>query len=119
MTTSEATYKVIPNKGVWGPSPIPSNKGFRYYLLVIDDFSRFTWIFPLHYKSKVKYAISNFKAYVNTQFHTSIQVVRSENGGEFDNHFLLHMFLTHGVVLQTSSTNTPEQNGVAERKHDI
>lgn len=51
---------------VWGPSPVPSNKGYRYYLLAIDDFSRFSWLFPLHYKSEVKHKISEFKAYVQT-----------------------------------------------------
>lgn len=102
---------------VWWPSPIPSHRGFRYYLLVVDDFTIYTWLFPLHYKSKVKHVIAQFKAYVQTQFHSSIQIVRSDNGGEFINHFLLHLFLTNGVIHQTSCPHTPEQNGRAERKH--
>lgn len=102
---------------VWGPSPVASNKGFRYFLLVIDDFTRYNWLFPLHYKSEVKTAITHFKAYVVTQFQTSIQTVRSDNGGEFVNHFLLHLFLSHGIVHQTTAPHTPEQNGVVERKY--
>lgn len=42
---------------------------------------------------------------------------RSDNGGEFTNHFLLHLFLTSGIIHQTSCSHTPEQNGLAERKH--
>lgn len=38
---------------VWGPSPVPSNKGFRYYLLVIDDYTRYSWLFPLHYSLQI------------------------------------------------------------------
>lgn len=102
---------------VWGPSPVASNKGFKYYLLVIDDFTRFSWLFPMHYKSEVKYKVYDFKAYVQTQFGTSIQTVRSDNGREFINHFLLHLFLSTGVVHQTTCPHTPEQNGIVERKH--
>ena len=38
---------------VWGPSPILSNLGFRYFLLFVDDFTRYSWIFPLKNKSDV------------------------------------------------------------------
>lgn len=102
---------------VWGPSPVASNKGFKYYLLVIDDFTRFSWLFRMHYKSEVKYKVFDFKAYVQTQFGTSIQTVRIDNGGEFINHFLLHLFLSTGVVHQTTYPHTPEKNGIVERKH--
>lgn len=54
---------------------------------------------------------------LKTQFHTQIQQVRSDNGGEFVNKFLLHLFLTSGMIHQTTCPNTPEQNGVVERKH--
>lgn len=113
---TSAPFQLV-HMDVWGPSPVPSNKGYRYYLLIIDDFSRYSWIFPLHYKSEVKYTIANFKAFVFTQFHTHIQCVRSDNGGEFVNNYLLHLFLTTGVVHQTSCPHTPEQNGLVERKH--
>lgn len=83
----------------------------------MDDFTRYTWLFPLHYKSEVKHKIAHFKSYVSTQFHKTVQTVRSDNGGEFVNHFLLDFFLKHGVIHQTTCPYTSEQNGVAERKH--
>lgn len=118
VSTSHTTapFQLV-HMDVWGPSPIPSNKGFRYYLLVIDDFTRYSWLFPPHYKSEVKHKIAQFKAFVSNQFHTSIQIVRSDNGGEFINHFLLHLFLTTGVLHPTTCPHTPEQHGVVERKH--
>lgn len=116
ISKTTAPFQLV-HMDVWGPAPIPSNKGFRYYLLVIDDFSRYSWLFPVHYKSEVKQKIAEFKSYVSTQFHTSIKIVRSDNGGEFVNHFLLHLFLSTGVLHQTSCPHTPEQNGVVERKH--
>lgn len=68
----------------------------------------------MHYKSEVKEKLSHFKAYVHTQFQTSIKIVRSDNGGEFINHFLLHLFLSTGVVHQTTCPHTPEQNALQE-----
>lgn len=65
----------------------------------------------------MKHKILKFKAYVQNQFKMSIEHVRSDNGGEFVNHFLLHLFLSSGVIHQTSCPHTPEQNGIVERKH--
>lgn len=46
---------------VWGPSPVLSIKGYRYYLSFVDDFTRLTWIFPMKLKSEEKRCLSNFK----------------------------------------------------------
>lgn len=74
-------------------------------------------MFPLFYKSDVKTTLAQFKAYVQTQFNTTIKTIRSDNGGEFVNHYLINMFLNSGIIHQTSCPHTPEQNGVVERKH--
>ncbi|KAI5321564.1 hypothetical protein L3X38_030635 [Prunus dulcis] len=54
---------------------------------------------------------------VETQFHTRIQVLRSDNGGEFLNHDLNQFLQDHDIIHQCSSPYTPQQNGVAERKN--
>lgn len=102
---------------VWGPAPIPSVKGFRYYLLIIDDCTRYSWLFPLYYKSDVKTTLAQFKAYVQNQFQTSVKTIRSDNGKEFVNHYLINLFLISGIIHQTSCPHTPGQNGVVERQH--
>lgn len=48
---------------VWGPAPINSTSGFKYYVLFIDDFSRFTWLYPLKQKSETVQAFIQFKKY--------------------------------------------------------
>ena len=68
---------------VWGPSPIASFIGFKYYLLLIDDYTRYGWLIPLHLKSDVYQRINEFKTFVSNQFKTNIKFFRSDCGGEF------------------------------------
>jgi hypothetical protein len=53
---------------VWGPSPICSSAGFKYYVSFLDDFSRCTWTFPIAYKSDVSAIFNQFKLYVECYF---------------------------------------------------
>lgn len=92
-------------------------QGYRYYLLVLDDFTKYTWVVHLRYKSEVKQVVTDFGVFVSTQFNQTIKIFRSDNGGEFVNKYLSHLYLQFGILHQTSCPNTPEQNGSAERKH--
>ena len=68
---------------LWGPAPIPSVNGFKYYVLFIDHFTWFTWFFLLNSKSEVFNKFVHFKAMVETQFSTKIKTFRSDGGGEY------------------------------------
>jgi hypothetical protein len=68
-------------------------------------------------KSDVCQAVKDFIAMVQNQFQTNIQVFRSDNGKEYFNTILDDFFLKNGIVHQSSCPNTPQQNGVAERKN--
>ena len=101
---------------VWGPFSA-SCSGYKYYVLFIDDFSKFIWIFPLHYKSEVFTKFLEFKAFVEIQFTTKLQVLRSDNVGEYLS-TQFQEFLKHkGIEHQLTCAHTPAQNGVAKRKH--
>ena len=68
---------------IWGPCSIISMQGFRYFLTIVDDFSRFTWTIFLHNKSEVRNHIVSFVAYIENNFKTTIQTIRTDNGVEF------------------------------------
>ncbi|PKU66732.1 Retrovirus-related Pol polyprotein from transposon TNT 1-94 [Dendrobium catenatum] len=102
---------------VWGPSPVMSNQGFRYYVTFIDDFSRYTWIFPIRNKSDVPHIFINFKIFIENQTDYKIKMLRTDGGTEYRNNTLNHFFESNGIQHQFSCPYTPEQNGVAERKH--
>ncbi|CAL8998680.1 unnamed protein product [Prunus brigantina] len=100
---------------IWGPHKIASLSGAHYFLTVVDDFTRFTWIFLMHTKSETQEHLRSFFAYTQTQFNTKIKQIRVDNGGEF--YSLRNFFKDHGVIYQRSCVYTPQQNGVVERKH--
>lgn len=99
---------------VWGPSPLVSVNGARHFLLFIDDFSRFTWIYILKSKSETFQTFFNFKAMVETQFNTKIKKIQSDLGGEYRN--ISSFLASHGINHCVSCPHTPQQNERVERK---
>ncbi|WVZ71910.1 LOW QUALITY PROTEIN: hypothetical protein U9M48_020441, partial [Paspalum notatum var. saurae] len=95
-------------------SPVPSISGYKYYLVVLDDFSHYSWTFPLRFKSEAFTTISDFFAWVSTQFGLTIKAVQCDNGREFDNN-ASRSFLSRAVQLRMSCPYTSAQNGKAER----
>jgi transposase InsO family protein/uncharacterized membrane protein YgcG len=96
-------------------SPITSMSGYKYYLVVLDDFSHYVWTFPLCAKSETFPALRHFFAWVSTQFDLTIKAVQCDNGREFDNSTSRDFFLSHGMQLRMSCPYTSSQNGKAER----
>jgi transposase InsO family protein len=96
-------------------SPVESFTGYKYYLIVIDDFSHYTWAFPLRHKSDACIQLIDFYSFALNQFHLSIQCVQCDNGKEFDNNVLRSFLSSKGVVLRLSYPHTSSQNGKAER----
>ncbi|XP_050137264.1 uncharacterized protein LOC126613724 [Malus sylvestris] len=65
---------------VWGPSPTVSLEGYRYYVIFVDECTRFTWIFPLVNKSDVYTVFVKFHAFVMNHFKCSIKTLQSDGG---------------------------------------
>ncbi|XP_019168860.1 PREDICTED: uncharacterized protein LOC109164767 [Ipomoea nil] len=99
---------------IWGPFPVCSLQGQHYFLTIVDDYSRFTWLHLMRHKSEARPLIKAFYNYVVTQFSTKIKVIRSDNGAEFN---MTEFYAEKGILHQKSCVNTPQQNAIAERKH--
>jgi len=69
-------------------------------------------VFPLKQKYENVKVLKNFVVFVQTQFETAIQIIRSDNGTNF---FMTNFFVNKGIVHQTSCVNTPQQNSIVER----
>jgi len=86
----------------------------RYFLTIVDDMSRSTWVYLLKNKSDTQRSIESFYNLVNTQFGTRIKYLRSDNGTEFQ---LTDFYRKNGIIHQKTCVKTPQQNGIVERKH--
>ncbi|KAK1424826.1 hypothetical protein QVD17_20164 [Tagetes erecta] len=100
---------------VWGPAPESSFDGHSYFLLCVDQFSKFMWIFPLKQKSDVFETFKHFLVMVERQFNTKVKAVQMDWGGEFRS--LSNFFSSLGVLHRLSCPHTSEQNGLVERRH--
>ena len=102
---------------VWGPSRIKSMIGTRWFILFVDDHTRITWVFLMKEKSEVGKIFKNFNIMIQTQFHTKIQIFRTDNAKEYFKHILGDYLQSEGIIHQSSCVDTPQQNGVAKRKN--
>jgi hypothetical protein len=102
---------------VCGPMSRKSLSGCEYYLTFIDDYSRKTWIYFLKAKSEVFARFQEFRALVENQSGKRIQVLRSDNGGEYSSRQFVDFCAQRGIGRQMTVPYNPQQNGVAERKN--
>nr|GEY96369.1 retrovirus-related Pol polyprotein from transposon TNT 1-94 [Tanacetum cinerariifolium] len=100
-----------------GPMRVQSINGKRYVLVVVDDYSRYTWVFFLHLKDEASEVIISFIKKTQVNLQLQVQRVRTDNGTEFKNKTLAKFFDDVGITQQFSSARTPQQNGVVERRN--
>lgn len=114
------------------PFILPSSCGTRYFLNIVDDFSRCTWLYLMHSKNETLKYIKFFHSFIRTQYSHTIhtistsspslylpilQKIRTNNGSEFLSNEFQTWLISNGIHHQRSCTYTPQQNGVVERKH--
>ena len=109
-------FEII-HSDVWGMSHVLSHAQYRYFVTFIEDYSRFTWVYFLDFKSNVFSTFKTFVANVETQFSTCIKILRSDVGGEYMSHGFQSFLQKKGILSQRSCPNTPQQNGVIESKN--
>lgn len=102
---------------VCGPLQIPTPRGNKYILTLIDDYSRYCYIYLIEHKSDVKEKIIEFIEIMKTQHSKVPKIIRSDRGGEYMKNELHKYFKDNGILTQFTVPKTPQQNGVAERKN--
>ena len=101
---------------IWGRYSTPSHTGAHYFLTIVDDCSCCTWIYLMKHKSEIFKYLTFFCKMVQTKFRSLVRQVRSDNGREFFSNQTQDFFRSNGMEHQTSCVDTPQQNGVVERK---
>src|SRR3954468_23068268 len=102
---------------LFGPPSHASLGGKKYCLVIVDDYSRYTWVYFFMLKSETQQTVIDFANEVQRQHNVPILAIRSDNGSEFKNNTLNEFLSEEGIRHQYSAAYTPQQNGVAERKN--
>uniref|UniRef100_A0A2N9EVF0 Integrase catalytic domain-containing protein n=1 Tax=Fagus sylvatica TaxID=28930 RepID=A0A2N9EVF0_FAGSY len=102
---------------IWGPSPTATVGGSKYFVIFVDDFSRYTWIYLMHNRSELAQIYRTFAQMISTQFSKTIKIFRTDNAMEYRDSQFLDFIHTQGTLIQRSCAGTSQQNGRAERKH--
>ena len=102
---------------LFGPTKYQSIGGNSYCLVIVDDFSRYTWVYFLSDKSIVFTIFKGFAKRAENEYEFNIKKIRSDNGSEFKNTRIEDYCDEKGVKHEFSTKYTPEQNGVVERKN--
>ncbi|CAI7917056.1 unnamed protein product [Closterium sp. NIES-54] len=107
---------------VWGPARVRGQGHERYFLLVVDDYTRYTTVFPLRTKGEVPDVLIPWiraaRLQLRNRFQSDFPVLRlhSDRGGEFSSDLLAAFCAEHGIRQTFTLPASPQQNGVAERR---
>ncbi|CAI7800243.1 unnamed protein product [Closterium sp. NIES-54] len=107
---------------VWGPARISGQGCKRYFLLVVDDYTRYTTVFPLHSKGGVPdvliLSICTVRLHLRERFRQDLPVLslHSDRGGEFSSDLLREFCRGEGILQSFMLPASPQQNGIAEHR---
>nr|GFA27576.1 integrase, catalytic region, zinc finger, CCHC-type, peptidase aspartic, catalytic [Tanacetum cinerariifolium] len=100
-----------------GPIRIASINGKRYVLVIVDDYSRYTWVHFLRSKDEAPKVIIKFLKRITVLLQSPVIIIRTDNSTEFKNQVLKEYFDTVGISHQMSFARTPQHNRVVERRN--
>ncbi|KAJ9560455.1 hypothetical protein OSB04_005615 [Centaurea solstitialis] len=116
INTISAPLQIL-HMDLFGPTNVMSIGKKSYCLVIIDDYSRFTWVFFLRTKDETSGLIKPFVKRIGNQVNLRVKVIRSDNGTEFKNADLNSFCEEKGIERQFSAPRTLQQNGVTERRN--
>jgi hypothetical protein len=101
---------------VWGPAPVSTRQGCRFFITFTDDATHYTVTFLLTHKGDTLNVYCSFEVWARTQnLCTAIKVLHSDCGGEYLSTAFDKHLIDVGTVCQLTVHNTPQLNGVTER----
>ncbi|CAI7805905.1 unnamed protein product, partial [Closterium sp. NIES-53] len=118
---TEASLQTL-HMDVWGPARVRGQGHERYFLLVVDDYSRYTTVFPLRSKGEVTEVLIDWirgsRRQLSESFGSDLPVLHlhSDRGGEFSSDLLRAFCRLEGIRQTFTLPASPQQNGIAERR---
>nr|GEW57349.1 retrovirus-related Pol polyprotein from transposon TNT 1-94 [Tanacetum cinerariifolium] len=108
VLSSKGTLNLL-HMDLCGPMRVASINGMKYIMVIIDDYSRYTWTLFLHSKDETPEVLKEFLMMIQRNLQALVITVRTDRGTKFLNKTLSVFFKEEGIEHQTSTARTPEQ----------
>nr|GFB00584.1 retrovirus-related Pol polyprotein from transposon TNT 1-94 [Tanacetum cinerariifolium] len=117
-TNQEKLYLL--HMDLYGPMRVESIKGKKYIIVIVNDYSRFTWVKFLRSKDEAPYFIFQFLKMIQVRLKVPVRRIQTDNSTKFVNQTLRDNYKEVGISHETSVARSPQQNGVIEiRNHTL
>lgn len=116
MYRSESPLDLV-SVDLCGPISPESKAGNMYFMLLVDDCTRYMWVYFLKTKSQAIEVFKEFKSLVENEYNCKIKCLRSDRGGEFTSQEFVQFCTSEGIKRQLTAPYTPQHNGMVERRN--
>ncbi|GJV25900.1 ribonuclease H-like domain, reverse transcriptase, RNA-dependent DNA polymerase [Tanacetum coccineum] len=100
-----------------GPITPPTPSGKKYIFLLVDDYSRYMWVYFLSTKDQVFDTFKEYKSTVEKELRTTLRMLRTDRGREFTSNEFTQYCKENGIARQLTAPYSPQQNGIVERRN--
>jgi GAG-pre-integrase domain len=119
--SSEGTHATkfgdVIHSNLWGPAPVATKGGKRYYITFTNDMSRLTHLYLLRTKNEAFGAYKEYQIWCNVQLDANIKTLHSDRGGEYLGTEFISYLKSKGTTQKLTMHDTPQHNGVAEHRN--
>ena len=96
---------------------VQARGGYEYFIIFIDDYSRYDYVYLMHRKSETFGKFKEFLDEVEKQLGKTVKTLQYDRGDEYLDNDFKDFLIEHGILSQLTAPSTPQQNGLAERKN--
>nr|GEW19526.1 zinc finger, CCHC-type [Tanacetum cinerariifolium] len=100
-----------------GPITPPTSSGKKYIFLLVDDYSRYMWVYFLSTKDQAFDTFKEYKKSIENELRTTLKMLRTDRGGKFTSNEFTQYCKENGIARQPTAPYSPQQNGVVERRN--
>ena len=105
------------HSGFWGPAPVETRGGKRYYITFTDYKTCLTHLYLLRKKDEAFNSYKEYEAWADTQLSAKIKTLHSDQGGEYKGKEFIHYLKSKCTTSKFTVHDTPQHNGVAEHRN--
>nr|GEU55638.1 zinc finger, CCHC-type [Tanacetum cinerariifolium] len=100
-----------------GPISPQTPSGKKYIFLLVDDYSRYMWVYILSMKDQAFDTFKEYKKTIENELRTTLKMLRTDRGGEFTSNEFTQYCKQNGIARQLTAPYSPQKNGVVERRN--